>query len=49
MLTILGLAIATGLLISTGVTTGAVGTGMLTIILAFLTWLGFVGVRSGQN
>lgn len=49
LLTIVGLAIATGVLTGIGLTTGAIGTGLLTIILAFLTWLGLVGVRTGQN
>lgn len=49
LLIIIGLAIATGVLATTGLTTGAVGTGMLTLILGFLTWLGFVGVRRGEH
>lgn len=49
LLTIIGLAIATGVLATTGLTTGAVGTGVLTIILAFMSWLGFVGVRTREG
>ena len=45
LLTIIGLAIATGVLVATGLTTGAIGTGLLAIILGFLTFLGFAGVR----
>ncbi|WP_156782633.1 hypothetical protein [Acidihalobacter yilgarnensis] len=49
LLTIIGLAIATGVLATTGLTTGAIGTGVLTIILAFMSWLGFVGVRTQEG
>ncbi|WP_156782715.1 hypothetical protein [Acidihalobacter yilgarnensis] len=49
LLTIIGLAIWTGVLLSTGLTTGAVGTGTLTIVMIFFTWAAFVGVRSGQD
>lgn len=48
LLTIVGLAIATGVLVSTGLTTGAIGTGLLCIILAFLTGLGLTGVRTAN-
>lgn len=48
-LTILGLAIWTGVLFSTGLTTGAVGTGTLAIVLIFFTWASFLGFRSNEN
>ncbi|WP_156782162.1 hypothetical protein [Acidihalobacter aeolianus] len=48
-LIIIGLAISTGVLLSTGITTGAIGTGTLTLVLIFITWAAFVGVRSNDN
>ncbi|OBS09444.1 hypothetical protein [Acidihalobacter prosperus] len=49
ILTIIGLAIATGVLASTGLTTGALGTGTLAVVVVFFTWAAFVGVRSGPE
>lgn len=48
-LLIIGLAIWTGFNIFTGFTTGAIGTGTLTIIIAFSTWLAFLGVRTNPD
>lgn len=48
LLAIVGLAILTGFLISAGLTTGAIGSGLLCIILSFLTFLGLSGVRTAN-
>lgn len=49
LVTILGLAIWTGFLISVGLTTGAIGTGTLAIIVVFFTWVAFLGVPDSQD
>ncbi len=43
---IAGSALVTALLVVWGVTTGAIMTGLLTIVFAGLTLLGFLGVRT---
>ena len=43
---IAGSALVTVLLVVWGVTTGAIMTGVLTIVFAALTLLGFLGVRT---
>lgn len=40
-----GLTIWTGFLVTAGLTTGAIATGTLAIVVIFFTWTAFLGVR----